>query len=1524
MKACDSMHHSRRVKFPCIATVLLLLMSTMVAAIPTVSALTGNEQIVGSGITATGGNLTGTSLDSSETYEWQVYVYNPNGTLLDSDSGFWFAPSSTEVVTAYWSTGLVTGNYTVDVELYEFFNSTLLDSWNTTFFHSVSSGSSGDVYEPNDSLSAASVVTLPLSVGNLSIHNSTDTDWFEISATTGATYNFSIFFTHSSGDLDLNLYDGSGTLLTYSAGISNSETVSHTPTSNGSLVLEVEGYNGATNTYSLAIGGGGGSGNSSGSGTEWVNVSSMGATHGDFVWGNLSSTATYDIDWYWTYWNGTGHTTVQQGTVSNLATSGTQNVTHSAPTVAGTWCFFALVWEMVGTTWTYVTEDGQCMYHQILDLEVTSDTSAWISMENLSTGQYTIDWYVTDANLSNAYDQGNYSASVTSGAGVQSNTTISFANNGANQTHCLLVDVWDSSNNLLDEIYDCWTTTPVAPASGNLTSTALSETAGEFAVTNLTNGTNYQLIMAYTFWNGSAHQFLGTLWDNWTANQSNHWHNVSISPYEVAGTYCLWGNLLDMDHSVNGTLISDDIDCWTVSFADVSVTSDTTGVVNLDNLTSGATYDVYWWVLEGFGPAYSDSGNYQVTVPGSGSHSSSVNWAMPTTRSTKCFQAQIYDANGTLVDTAYDCFLPALPSIDIQTLSSSSTTVWASNLSSTGSYGWSWQVYASANNTTHAQSSILSFSPGSNLSIQSANWTVPGVSGVYCAQVILYDASNSVLDTDNDCFSVIHDGDGDGVWDENDLCPNTPTGATVDASGCSDAQRDTDGDGYTDDVDAFVNDSTQWNDADGDGYGDNANGTNGDAFPTDATQWADTDGDGCGDNPNGTNADAFPNDASQCTDVDGDGYGDNPNGTNPDAFPNDSTQWSDNDGDGYGDNPNGNMPDAFPSDGTQWSDADGDGYGDNPSGNNPDLYPSDPTQWADSDGDGYGDNTNGNNGDAFPSDPSQWVDTDGDGYGDNASGNSPDAFPQDGTQWTDADGDGCGDNPSGNNPDAFPNDATQCTDADGDGYGDNASGNDADAFPNDGTQWADRDGDGYGDNPSGDMADAFPDEPTQWNDADGDGYGDNPQGVNPDRCPSSPAGASVDAEGCAESELDDDNDGVTNDLDACPATPGGEVVDAVGCGDSQKDTDQDGVNDAIDACPASPIGEVDGYGCAASQRDTDNDGITDDRDDCPSTSPGAPVNGVGCAADERDADGDGIMDADDICPNTAADDTADSTGCGAYQRDSDDDGVLDANDACPMTTGGAVVDGQGCSSLQADADDDGIVDAHDDCANTPAQEQADQNGCAQSQLDGDEDGISDALDQCANTMQAWVAGPDGCAPEQLDGDSDGVNDALDNCAATPAGETPDAVGCSLSQLDSDDDGHNDAIDAFPEDPNEWEDSDEDGVGDNADAYPQDASKQVAESGLPTFLLLIIGLIVFAAIGATGWFVTRRGPGEPGIGEEPIEIQPAEDLRAMAAFDAPASAEPVTWTDEQGVAWCRYPDGSTMRFNAMTGAWEPHQ
>ena len=119
---------------------------------------------------------------------------------------------------------------------------------------------------------------------------------------------------------------------------------------------------------------------------------------------------------------------------------------------------------------------------------------------------------------------------------------------------------------------------------------------------------------------------------------------------------------------------------------------------------------------------------------------------------------------------------------------------------------------------------------------------------------------------------------------------------------------------------------------------------------------------------------------------------------------------------------------------------------------------------------------------------------------------------------------------------------------------------------------------------------------------------------------------------------DNDGDGVINDLDViCPNTPAGEAVNEDGCSQSELDDDEDGVKNNADLCPDTPAAtSVDGDGCSAEQRDSDSDGdgLNDPEDDCPNTGAGEEVDENGCSQAQRDSDGDGLSDLDDACDDT--------------------------------------------------------------------------------------------------------------------------------------------------------------------------------------------------------------------------------------------------------------------------------------------------
>ena len=207
-------------------------------------------------------------------------------------------------------------------------------------------------------------------------------------------------------------------------------------------------------------------------------------------------------------------------------------------------------------------------------------------------------------------------------------------------------------------------------------------------------------------------------------------------------------------------------------------------------------------------------------------------------------------------------------------------------------------------------------------------------------------------------ITILLDDDGDGVTNEFDAFPQDPTETEdTDSDGIgNNADTDDDNDGYQDSLDDFPLDATEWLDSDGDGIGNNGDPDDDndgyedstDDFPTDASEWLDTDGDGVGNNADNDDdndgvsdsQDTSPLDPSN--DSDGDGV---PN--NADDLPLDATETTDTDSDGVGDN-----ADAFPLDDRYSADSDSDGM--------PDTWetqfgldPNDPADAAmDADGDG--------------------------------------------------------------------------------------------------------------------------------------------------------------------------------------------------------------------------------------------------------------------------------------------------------------------------------------------------------------------------------------------------------------------------------------------------------------------------------------------------------------------------------------------------------------------------------------------
>jgi hypothetical protein len=161
-----------------------------------------------------------------------------------------------------------------------------------------------DVYETNDTMATATRLgSASQTISNLTIHSTTDRDWFrfDLASTGTSTSNIRINFMHSAGDIDMALYNASGQLLARSESVSNLEQFNLNGYAAGTYYVQVYGYLGATNSYSLTYTAPTSSGLTADrfeTNNTRATATNFGRLNGVQQWTGLSIHTTTDVDFY--------------------------------------------------------------------------------------------------------------------------------------------------------------------------------------------------------------------------------------------------------------------------------------------------------------------------------------------------------------------------------------------------------------------------------------------------------------------------------------------------------------------------------------------------------------------------------------------------------------------------------------------------------------------------------------------------------------------------------------------------------------------------------------------------------------------------------------------------------------------------------------------------------------------------------------------------------------------------------------------------------------------------------------------------------------------------------------------------------------------------------------------------------------------------------------------------------------------------------------------------------------------------
>ena len=187
-----------------------------------------------------------------------------------------------------------------------------------------------DILEQNNNVATASDASiLPIYCTGLSFDTPSDEDYFEIQTIAGVTYYVNISFLDANGDIDMEWEDSNGASLDGSYGISNTEQMTYTATSNTFTYVRIYTLGISGSNYDLEI-----TTDNPGGGQTFQEIAVVmnNLTSVTFELTGLTAGDTYEYDYFQSFANGINGTIsnqTTQGPYSFVATSSTETVNYT-------------------------------------------------------------------------------------------------------------------------------------------------------------------------------------------------------------------------------------------------------------------------------------------------------------------------------------------------------------------------------------------------------------------------------------------------------------------------------------------------------------------------------------------------------------------------------------------------------------------------------------------------------------------------------------------------------------------------------------------------------------------------------------------------------------------------------------------------------------------------------------------------------------------------------------------------------------------------------------------------------------------------------------------------------------------------------------------------------------------------------------------------------------------------------------------------------------------------------------------